>query len=268
RSFKRRRAVSVWMACVSACVVRSAAADEGGASFWFPGTYASFAAAPGTPGLSVPVLYLHAVADAGAGKNFVVGGRVTGGMPSTSDLLLVTPTYVFQGRLLGALATTSLGWGIERMDVSVDATLTGPRGDVVTRNKSDEKTGGTDLYPDAWLTWSRGRNNYMTYITANAPIGAYQSGRLANLGLHHWALDGGGGYPFLDDKKGRELSAALGFTYNFENPDTDYRSGVDSHLDWALSQFLSKSVHVGAVGYFYYQLSGDSGAGAVLGDFK
>jgi hypothetical protein len=27
-------------------------------------------------------------------------------------------------------------------------------------------------------------------------------------------------------------------------------------------------VHVGLVGYFYYQLTGDSGDGATLGDFK
>ena len=39
------------------------------------------------------------------------------------------------------------------------------------------------------------------------------------------------------------------------------------HPDWAASQFLSER-HVGAVGYFYRQMSGDSGAGAVLGDFR
>ena len=60
----------------------------------------------------------------------------------------------------------------------------------------------------------------------------------------------------------------LGFTYNFKNPDTDYQNGVDAHLDWAASQFLSEQWQVGLVGYFYQQVSGDSGAGAVLGDFK
>ena len=59
-----------------------------------------------------------------------------------------------------------------------------------------------------------------------------------------------------------------GFTYNFENPDTDYKNGVDLHLDWAASQFLSKQVAIGLVGYAYQQVSGDSGAGARLGDFK
>jgi hypothetical protein len=100
------------------------------------------------------------------------------------------------------------------------------------------------------------------------PVGAYDKGRLANIGTNHWALDAGGGYTYLDEKTGRELSAVLGFTYNFKNPDTDYQSGVDAHLDWAASQFLSEQWQVGLVGYFYQQVSGDSGAGAVLGDFK
>jgi hypothetical protein len=57
-------------------------------------------------------------------------------------------------------------------------------------------------------------------------------------------------------------------TYNFENNDTNYRNGIDSHIDWAASQFLSEQLHIGIVGYVYYQLTGDSGAGATLGDFK
>jgi hypothetical protein len=40
------------------------------------------------------------------------------------------------------------------------------------------------------------------------------------------------------------------------------------HLDWAASHFISKQVHIGLVGYSYQQLTGDSGAGATLGDFK
>jgi len=59
-----------------------------------------------------------------------------------------------------------------------------------------------------------------------------------------------------------------GATYNFENHDTKYQNGVDGHIDWAVSQFLSEQVHVGLAGYFYQQLSGDSGSGANLGDFK
>jgi len=60
----------------------------------------------------------------------------------------------------------------------------------------------------------------------------------------------------------------MGFTYNFKNSDTDYRNGVDGHIDWAASHFFSKQTHAGFVGYFYHQLTGDSGDGAKLGDYK
>jgi hypothetical protein len=55
---------------------------------------------------------------------------------------------------------------------------------------------------------------------------------------------------------------------NTENPDTDYRTGTEFHLDFVANQFLSKTFAVGIRGYWYDQISGDSGAGASLGDFK
>jgi hypothetical protein len=99
-------------------------------------------------------------------------------------------------------------------------------------------------------------------------VGDYKKGRLANVGINHWALDAGGGYTYFNKTNGREFSAVLGFTYNFENPDTHYQNGVDAHLDWGASQFLSEHWHVGLVGYAYQQITGDSGAGARLGDFN
>mgnify|MGYP006187721057 CR=1 FL=1 len=45
------------------------------------------------------------------------------------------------------------------------------------------------------------------------------------------AVDGGGGYTYYDDNSGRELSAVLGFTYNFMIPYTAYQSGINMHLE-------------------------------------
>ena len=59
-----------------------------------------------------------------------------------------------------------------------------------------------------------------------------------------------------------------GLTCNWENSDIQYKNGIDSHLDWAASQFLSANWEVGIAGYVYYQLTGDSGSGARLGPFK
>jgi len=34
----------------------------------------------------------------------------------------------------------------------------------------------------------------MTYVMGNIPVGAYEAGRLANLGIGHGSIDSGGGY--------------------------------------------------------------------------
>ena len=59
-----------------------------------------------------------------------------------------------------------------------------------------------------------------------------------------------------------------GLTYNLENTHTNYQNGVDWHIDWAASQFLSKQFFIGPAGYFYGQLSGDSGSGDRVGSFE
>jgi hypothetical protein len=60
----------------------------------------------------------------------------------------------------------------------------------------------------------------------------------------------------------------LGFTYNLENNDTQYKNGVDMHLDWGASRFVTKQWQFGAVGYFYNQISCDSGTRDRVGCFE
>jgi hypothetical protein len=99
----------------------------------------------------------------------------------------------------------------------------------------------------------------MVYSMGDIPVGTYNSANLANLGIGHGAIDAGFGYTYFDEKTGHEFSAVTGFTYNFVNPSTDYRNGIDWHLDWGASQFLTKTLMVGVVGYVYNQLTPGSG---------
>jgi hypothetical protein len=59
-----------------------------------------------------------------------------------------------------------------------------------------------------------------------------------------------------------------GFTYNFKNPDTQYRSGIDFHFDWGASRYLTKQLFVGVAGYAYQQITDDSGQNPILGGFR
>ena len=133
---------------------------------------------------------------------------------------------------------------------------------------SDTTFGFSDLIPQFSLRWNSGVNNVMTYITGDIPIGTYSATDLANLGIGHSALDGGVGYTYFDPKKGHEFSIVSGLTGNFTNPHTGYTNGVDWHTDWGASQFVTKQLQVGAVGYFYQQISPDSGAAPILGAFE
>jgi hypothetical protein len=52
------------------------------------------------------------------------------------------------------------------------------------------------------------------------------------------------------------------------NPATQYQSGVDLHFDWGASQFLTKQLQVGVVGYVYDEIGCDSGVGHRVGCFQ
>src|SRR5436309_8581354 len=163
-----------------------------------------------------------------------------------------------------------------RNSTSLAGTLTGtltlPGGGVIPFTRSDSISdsvwGFGDLYPQFSLRWNQGVHNFMTYLIGDVPVGTYESTRLANIGIGHGAVDGGGGYTYFDPQTGHELSAVLGFTYNFENPSTQYRNGVDMHLDWGASQFLTKQFQLGLVGYAYKEIGCDSGSGDHVGCFQ
>lgn len=243
----------------------SAFADEGGVPFWLSGAYSSLSAVPATPGWSLATQAYYYSGDAGGNRQFVRGGSVVAGLDSDLGLLLAQPTYAPKARVMGGQASFGLAFGYGRNSTSADINLLP---DDVRFNRSDAASGFTDLYPIASVAWNRGVHNWMTYVTGDIPTGSYDSTRLSNIGIGHAALDAGGAYTYFDPKTGVEFSALLGFTYNWKNPDTQYKNGIDAHLDWAASRFLSQHWEVGIAGYVYDQLTGDSGAGAKLGSFK
>jgi hypothetical protein len=255
--------MAVGLLAAVALPATSALADEGGVSFWLPGLFGSLAAAPAIPGQSFTTLYYHSSVSTGGVKNFVLGGGIVAGVNARADILAFGPTYTFATPVLGGQASISLLGLAGHPQASIDATLTGPHGAMLTGSRSDDRTAFGDMLPQAALRWNFGVNNF----TGDIPVGAYSVTRLANVGLGHGAIDAGGGYTFFDPGTGHEFSAVLGFTYNFENTAANYQNGVDMHFDWGASQFLSKQWQVGLVGYVYDQISPDTGTGATLGAF-
>ncbi len=264
-------------------------ADESGVSFWIPGLFGSLAATPQQPGWSLANIYYHTSVSAGAdvarAREFQLGNVPAGvtvnanlnlHVNATGDLGFVLPSYVFATPVLGGQASVSLlaAYGVVGTSLAgtLSGVLTGPFGGTVPFARSDTISDTTwgfgDLAPMFQLKWNSGVNNYMTYLTGDIPVGAYQSTRLSNIGIGHGAIDAGGGYTYFNPETGHELSGVLGFTYNFINNSTQYQSGVDLHFDWGASQFLTKQVQVGLVGYVYKELGCDSGSGDRVGCFQ
>jgi hypothetical protein len=260
----------------------TAMADEGGVSFWIPGFFGSLAATPQQPGFSFTTILYNTNVSAGADVLFareVARGNIkvnfnaslSANLSADVPLGIAIPQYVFATPLLGGQASVVLLVPYGRNQVSVDATLTaalGPLGFTRSAGTTDTVTGFGDMIPFFSLRWNAGVNNYMVYVAGDIPVGTYNPTELANIGIGHGAADAGVGYTYLDPQTGHEFSAVAGATYNFMNDFTQYQNGVDFHLDWGASQFLSKQLMVGLVGYIYDQLSCDSGSGDRVGCFE
>lgn len=260
--FTRCAARALATALVFGCA--GAYADEGGTPFWTSGQFASLAAVPPSPGWSVSVTPSYYSGNAGPNL-MTIGDALTVGTHSTTATLSVQPGYAPSANFLGGAPFLALAFGLAGNHVRSDLAVSQSG---VERDHFESIVGGTDLYPWASLGWVSGNNNWMAYLTGDIPTGAYQSARTANIGIGHAAIDAGVGYTYLDAAPGGEFSAVAGLTYNWQNPHTDYRNGVDAHLDWAASYFPSRAWELGVAGYVYYQLTGDSGSGAKLGAFK
>ena len=245
----------------------AALADESGAGAWLPGQFASFAAVPGDPGFSLETTFYVRKAAASANVDFSRGANLLAGLDVSEQYVYVTPSYTFAEPVLHGQLSIGLTFSVGRNDTSVFGTLSGPLGRSLSATDSDSVTGISDLYPIASLKWQVGSHNFMAYTTASAPLAVYDPNRLAGVGIGHWALDAGLGYTFLSSG-GFELSAVAGMTYNFVNPSTNYQSGMDGHLDLATSYALSEQAYVGLVGYFYNQISPDTGGPALLDGFR
>ena len=89
---------------------------------------------------------------------------------------------------------------------------------------------------------------------------------LANTGKNIWFFDTLLGLSYFSHKTGTELTLFGGFGVSTKNTDTDYRNGNVVHVEATLQQYLPLSkqnlVGVGVNGFYYQQVTGDSGRGA------
>ena len=119
--------------------------------------------------------------------------------------------------------------------------------------RTDEVLGFGDLYPQASLSWNAGVNNYKLYVTGDIQWVIYDPDQLADIGIGHGVIDWGGAYTYLNPETSHELSATLGFTFNFENNRLPERYRMPSIRVCRSSSPRQRWW----AGYLYYQLTDD-----------
>lgn len=251
----------IYLPILSAVILSSASAlhaAEGGYSNYIPGTYGDFGTALEPAGkLTLRNDLYYYGADA---ARSVRAGGILLGMDLDMWINMTTVLYKPEFEIFGA--QYAFGTLIPIVHADLDATVGGLR-------LQDETTGLGDIaFVPGVLYWNFGEVHLSLAQYVVAPTGRFSTNRLVNPGLNYWSFDTNFALTWLDPDRGTELSFNLGYIYNTENDKTNYRSGQEVHLDFAINQYLSETFAVGLHGFYLDQISDDKGAGALLGGFQ
>ena len=240
-------------------------AAEGGYTNYFPGFYGDFGVAVAPDPGPYFIQYLYGYAADGDRTRFVQNGEIR------TDVELDLATYAAVGLMVldKKIAGGRYGFGgwvpVSYQDLSFTLDL-GPQ----SRSVSDDLIGVGDVgVIPAYFWWDLGKKVHIAaFEQITIPTGSYDINESLNNSLNYWSFDTNFAVTYLNEKKGYEISADIGYIYNTKNNATDYKTGQELHLDYMLNWYLSAATGIGIQGFVYQQITGDSGSGAVLGPFK
>ena len=235
---------------------------EGASSLYLPGLAGDILVAlPPEPGLAVAG---STYVQTGSAGRAVLQGVLDLDLDLDLALAIVGGTYSFEVPRIGAIYTVGLAVPFGYADLK--AKTQGPGG---TSTSSADSFNISDVaLTPIQLSWTSGDFSFRFAETIIAPTGAYNVDKSVNLGRNYWGFDTTAASTYFNADIGTEASIALGILANTQNDATDYTTGAEFHMDFVASQFLLENLAIGIRGYVYRQFVGDSGSGALLGDFK
>ena len=233
-------------------------ASERGASTFIPGTYGDFGVAiKPAPGVYVRDTVFHYSAD--RKQKIGVDAKVDVDFWVNYSMASIVTDWTILG------AKYNFAFGLPLVDAEVDQYING----APQFNFFDNRTASGDFFfVPVSLFWNFGDLSVNLYEYIVTPTGAFSANKIANAGFGHWAFQTHLAMTWLNPERGQEVSLNFGHVYNRENPDTDYKSGQEVFVEYLFAQYLSAEFGIGFQGYFHKQITGDSGRGAVFGDFK
>ena len=245
--------------------------EEGGSGHYFPGSMSSFM--DGVSATEAFITRLNVIdysGSFGAGREVPIGGLTV--LDVDVDLKAYGLSLFWRPSWGGLSEKWSFGMSttIPYVDLTVAGSLQDDIGEI-RRVDTDSGLGDIVLMPAMFNYHISPDLNANFRLGLYAPTGSYQAGELANTGKNFWTVEPMAALMYFGQKNGREASVFFGADFNQENTDTNYKSGTQAHIEATLAQHLplwSGLAGFGITGFWYHQLSGDSGDGANLGSFK
>jgi hypothetical protein len=253
------RAALLTLATLLGFVHPPANAMEGGQSLYLKGHRDFMTGVLPPPGVQVRSdMYMYS----GHERSVVPQGRL--GVDLHAVATILSSTFITPYQILGGRYAFGVRSAVSRIDVSRALVTPGP-----TLVRRQNLTARNDIVVSPLIIgWQSGLLHWNISTQVWLPAGNYSATRLANSGRNIWAVSPQIGATYFDPRTGWEISGAAIYVVNFENPDTNYRSGDMFHVDFAIGRRLTPHVELGLVGYVAEQLTADSGAGAIFGPRK
>ena len=262
-----RRIAVATIGCMASLLIGGAShAAENGTGFYLLGSktsMAGFVPPPGTYFIDTNYFY-----SGGTDINFQSGGvEFEGGVDASAYYQMPIALWVLDepvlGGNLGLNVIVPIGW----KSMESNGVVSFPRRSFEVGFSSEDTAFG-DPVVGTMLGWHDGKWHTSISTLLNIPVGQWEYGNPTNIGFHRWAFDATGAVTYLDPEAGVELSGAAGFTFNGENLETGYQTGTEFHAEFAAMYVPSHTFSIGVNGYWYDQITGDTGGPEQLGGFE
>ncbi|AWB07822.1 hypothetical protein A6A40_22440 (plasmid) [Azospirillum humicireducens] len=186
--------------------------------------------------------------------NFYAANRLNDGNGNKIPIDFSLKTYSNTFRLLHVSDIKLAG-----ADVWGQLVLPVVHGDLSIMGRGDTQTSIADVTGTAGLVWHMDGHSLVVGLDIAAPTGRYKKENMFNIGANHWAIQPVLGYKYFDPQ-GLDLSLVPRVVFNTKNTATDYTSGNELYIDYAVGWNFGPT-KVGLVGYAYQQLTDDKGRG-------
>lgn len=202
-------------------------------------------------------MYYH-----GAAAATLEGGRLDLRAKKTAAPLIANLLWVPEQQVLGGR------FGLSVSIPYASFTRLSAASDTLGRRIATSGWGLGDVSLKAQLGWT-GQDGFSHTVSASMwfPTGRYDTGFAPNAGKNHYGVNLAWGFTKIWSDPGIELSAQIGLTGELKNSATKYGNGLGANLDGAIGKVFKNGFTVGIAGFYYRQISNDSGPGALLGTF-